>query len=62
VDVKAALKMYTLVGTPDKVKRAQAFPGAGAHVSASPLTSKCALEVEKATFAFAEEILKMEPK
>ncbi len=62
VEVKAALKMFSLVGTPGAMKRAKPFPEAGAHVIACSLTSKCVPEVEKSTFEFAESILKMVPK
>ena len=62
VDVKSALKMFSRVGTPEAMKRAKPFPEAGAHVIASSLTSKSVPEVEKSTFEFAEQILKMEPK
>lgn len=62
VDVKAALRMFSLVGTPDTMKRKKPFPDAGAHVIACYLTSKCVPEVEKSTFEFAEQILKMEPE
>jgi len=62
VEVKAALKMFSRVGTPEAMKRAKPFPEAGAHVIACSLTSKCVPEVEKSTFEFAEQILKMEPE
>jgi pimeloyl-ACP methyl ester carboxylesterase len=61
VDVNAALKMFRQVGTPNEKKRAQAFPEAGTHVIACYLTSKSAEEVEKATYEFAEQVLKMKP-
>lgn len=59
VDVKAALRMFTKLSTPDSLKRATAFPEAGAHVIACYLTSKSLGEVEKATCEFAEKVLKM---
>lgn len=62
VEVKAGLKMFEKIGTPVSLKRAQAFPEAGSHVIACSLTSKSVNEVEKGTFEFAEEILKMVPK
>ena len=62
VDVKAGLKMFRNVGTPISNKRAQAFPEAGAHVIACSLTSKSFKDVSKATYRFAEDILKMVPK
>jgi len=61
VDVASALKMFKLIGTPETQKIARAFDS-GAHVIASPLMSKCAEEVEKSTFEFAEKFLKLEPK
>jgi len=62
VSVKAELKMFGQVGTPDAKKRAQAFPEAGTHVIACSLTSKSVEKVAEATYVFAEEILKMVPK
>jgi len=62
VEVKAGLKMFDKVGTTASLKQAQAFPEAGSHVIACSLTSKSAQEVEKATYKFAETILKMTPK
>lgn len=62
VEVKAGLKMFERVSTPKSEKRAQAFSEAGSHVIACNLTSKSVGEVAKATFRFAELILKMTPK
>lgn len=62
VEVKAGLKMFESVGTPASLKQAQAFPEAGSHVIACNLTSKSVDEVAKATYGFAESILKMAPK
>lgn len=62
VDVKAGLKMFKKVGTPDSMKRAQPFPEAGSHVIACNLTSKSVAEVAQATYRFAEEVLKMVPR
>ena len=62
VSVKAELKMFEQVGTPNAKKRAQAFPEAGSHVIACSLTSKSYAKVAEATYDFAEEILKMVPK
>jgi pimeloyl-ACP methyl ester carboxylesterase len=62
VEVKAGLKMFSQVGTPVTKKMAQVFPEAGSHVIACSLTSKSVSEVEKATYGFAESILKMTPK
>lgn len=62
VDVKAERKMFERVGTPVLLKQAQAFPEAASHVIACNLTSKSVDEVAKATYRFAETILKMTPK
>jgi len=62
VEVKAGLKMFKRVSTPESQKRAQAFPEAGSHVIACNLTSKSVAEVAKATYRFAEEVLRMTPK
>jgi pimeloyl-ACP methyl ester carboxylesterase len=62
VEVGAGLRMFRQVGTPDSLKKAQAFQEAGSHVIACNLTSKSVGEVENATFIFAESILKMKPK
>ena len=59
VEVKAGLKMFEKVATPQQQKRAQPFPEAGSHVIGCVLTSKSVGEVEMATFQFADEILKM---
>ncbi len=59
VEVKAAIKMVDKLGTTESLKRKMPFANAGAHVMASDLTSGAVPEVRKATFAFAEEILKM---
>ncbi|MEI6140626.1 MAG: alpha/beta hydrolase [Mariniphaga sp.] len=62
VEVKAALEMFQQVGTPTSAKKAQPFPEAGSHVIACDLTTKGFGDVAKATYNFAEEILKMTPK
>ena len=62
VEVKAELKMFQSVETLASMKHSQAFPEAGSHVIACSLTSKSAGEVAKATYVFAESILKMVPK
>lgn len=59
IEVKAALKMFDELGTPDAWKEKVAFPEAGVHVIACGLTSKSVPEVEKATFGFARRVLKM---
>ena len=62
VDVKSELKMFAEVATPGSMKEEQPFPEAGSHVIACNLTSKSVDKVEKATYGFAESILKMVPK
>jgi alpha-beta hydrolase superfamily lysophospholipase len=62
VEVKAELEMIRKVSTPDTKKRSQAFPEAGTHVIECNLTSKSVAEVAKATYGFAETVLKMVPK
>jgi pimeloyl-ACP methyl ester carboxylesterase len=59
VSVEAELKMFDQLGTPDSLKQSKAFPNAQAHVIASDLTSKCAEEVEKATWSFSEKTLNL---
>ncbi len=61
VSVEAMREMFTQLGTPDALKRQKAFPQAGEHVIASYITSGAVDEVKKATFRFAEEILKLSP-
>jgi pimeloyl-ACP methyl ester carboxylesterase len=62
VDVKASLEMFKRVSTPESEKKAQAFPEAEAHIIACSLASKSVGEVEKATYEFADSVLKMIPK
>lgn len=57
IEVKAALKMFDELGTPDSEKMKVAFPEAGAHVIACELTSKSVAEVRQQTFEFARRIL-----
>lgn len=60
IEVKAALRMFDELGTPDAWKEKVAFSEAGAHVIACELTSKAVPEVERATFEFARRILRMQ--
>jgi len=62
VKVSAMIKMFDELGTPDELKRKVAFPNAGEHPIASDLRSKDIAGVERETFKFAEEILKMKVK
>jgi pimeloyl-ACP methyl ester carboxylesterase len=62
VEVNAGLEMLEHISTPRSMKQAQAFPDAGSHVIACSLTSKSVADVAKATYEFAEKILKMIPK
>lgn len=59
VEIKAALKMFDELGTPEKEKVKIAFPEAGAHVIACELTSQAVAEVRQQTFLFAREVLGM---
>ncbi len=62
VEVKEEISMFSQVSTPKALKRAQQFPDAGSHVIACNLTSKSYVDVENATYRFADEILKMSTK
>lgn len=62
VEVKAELRMFDELGTPETSKRKMAFANAGAHVLACDLTSGAVAEVRSATFAFAKEVLGMKPE
>jgi hypothetical protein len=53
--------MMDQLGTPEMQKRKIAFPLAGAHVISSDLMSGAVPEVRTATYAFAEEIIGLNP-
>ena len=57
VRVDAMLKMFDQLATPENLKQKIAFPEAGEHPIASKLFSKQWPDVEKASYAFAEEKL-----
>lgn len=59
IEVKAALKMFDELGTPEDKKVKIAFPEAGAHVIACELTSGAVQEVQEQTFNFARQVLGM---
>lgn len=59
IEVKAALRMFDELGTPENEKVKVDFPEAGAHVIACELTSKAVAEVREQTFDFARRILGM---
>lgn len=59
VEVKASLKMFKELGTPETQKRVVDFPNARNHVLCSSLLSGAVPEVRNATFQFAEELLGM---
>ena len=61
VSVSKMLEMFDKLGTTINKKRNIAFPEAGAHVIASPLTSHSVNEVRDETFKFAEEVLGLKP-
>jgi pimeloyl-ACP methyl ester carboxylesterase len=62
VSVKAMQEMYAQLGTPENLKRKVAFPNANNHVIASYMKSDDIQSVEKETFKFADEILKLKKK
>lgn len=62
VSVAAMQEMFRQLATPDEWKREVAFPEAGDHIIASYLKSKDLDSVRKATFSFAEEVLKLKPR
>lgn len=59
VKVSAMLDMHEYLATPAELKKAIAFPSAGAHVIGSSMTSKDVEGVYQAMEKFAVEILKM---
>jgi len=61
VRVDAMLKMFDRLDTPENMKVKQAFPEAGTHPIGCKLLSGAWQEVEKASFAFAEEKLGLKP-
>ncbi len=61
VRVDAMLKMFDQLATPESQKVKQAFPEAGTHPIGCKLLSGAWQEVEKASFAFAEEKLGLKP-
>lgn len=61
VRVDAMLKMFDEIGTPENLKEKVSFPKAGCHPIASKLFSKSWLDVEKASYQFAEEKLGLVP-
>jgi len=61
VSVRAMLKMFDELGTPESKKVKVAFPNVGMHVIASSYKSKDLESVRKATYKFAEEVLNIQP-
>jgi len=61
VRVDAMLKMFDQLGTPENLKQKVAFPEAGTHVIGCKLFSGAWQDVEKASYAFAEEKLGLAP-
>jgi len=57
VSVPAMLKMFDQLGTPDNLKRKQAFPNAGDHVLTSYLTTNNYEEVTEATLDFLSTVV-----
>lgn len=62
VKVSAELDMFENLGTPADMKRKHAFAKVGVHPLASDIKSKDIDGVERETFKFAEEILKLESR
>ncbi len=62
VSVEAMRDFYQNISTPDELKREVAFPDVGVHVLVSRIHSKDLESVRKETFAFAEEVLGLQPK
>jgi pimeloyl-ACP methyl ester carboxylesterase len=61
VSVEAMKAFHASTRTPDAKKALVAFPDAGDHVIASPLTSKSYEEVREATFHYLENTLGLSP-
>jgi len=61
VSVPRMLEMYEQVGTPEALKRKVALATVGTHPLASKYTSEDIDAVREATFAFAEEVLRLSP-
>lgn len=62
IEVKAALRMFDELGTPEDQKMKVAFPEAGVHVIACGLSSKAIPQVREKTFEFARRILGLQKK
>ena len=61
VSVKRMMDFYDQIGTPTHLKQKTAFPEAGGHVISSEVFSKDIEGVKRATFAWAEKVLKIKP-
>lgn len=61
VSIPAMLSMFDELGTPKEQKKKVCFPEAGTHPIASEIWSHDIMNVERQTFRFAEEILKLKP-
>ncbi len=61
VRVDAMLKMFDQLGTPENLKVKEAFPEAGTHPIGCKLLSGAWQDIEKASFRFAEEKLRLIP-
>lgn len=62
VSVPKMLEMYSQLGTPEKLKREQAFPKSGDHVIASAITSQDWQGVLFSTIDFLEKVAKVPAK
>lgn len=61
VSVPALLQMYDQLGTKPSLKRKVAFPNVGSHVMTSSITSQDLESVQRETYSFLENILKLKP-
>lgn len=59
VSVEAMQEFFGQVATNDSLKRKVAFPDAGSHVISSRISNDHVLRVQEATYAFADEVLKL---
>lgn len=62
VSVSRMLEFYDQIGTPEEIKRLEAFPNAGRHVMTSYVFSEDMENVRDKSFKYAEEILGLVPR
>lgn len=61
VSVDRMLHLFERTGTPEHLRRRVAFPDVGEHVIAADFVSKDFPSVQRETFRFAEQVLKLQP-